>query len=181
MLQVLLLFCLGSYKSAVALKSQNPGLRVMLAIGGWNEGGKKYSQMSFSPESRRRFIKSAVDLLADNGFDGLDLDWEYPGATDRCWDRACPERRVYLEYQSVCPFVGIGSHPPPSHPQANVPPPTLDPREGESTLACGRRGVGTKFEQLDRKPGTLYTLWPGGTVGGQGVGGLSHQEFEGGR
>jgi chitinase len=86
LLHVLLLFCLGSYKSAVALKSLNPGLRVMLAIGGWNEGGKKYSQMSSSPESRRRFIKSAVDLLADNGFDGLDLDWEYPGATDRSWD-----------------------------------------------------------------------------------------------
>ena len=73
----------GSYKSAVALKSVNPALRVMLAIGGWNEGGKKYSQMSASADSRRRFIKSAIDLLAANGFDGLDLDWEYPGATDR--------------------------------------------------------------------------------------------------
>ena len=66
----------------MALKSQNPGLRVMLAIGGWNEGGKKYSQMSSLSDSRRRFIKSAVDLLAEHGFDGLDLDWDIDLGTE---------------------------------------------------------------------------------------------------
>jgi hypothetical protein len=42
---------------------------------------------------------------------------------------------VYKEYQNVCPFVGIGSHPPL---QASVSPP-LDPKEGGDSRLWGRR------------------------------------------
>ncbi len=44
----------GGYKSAVGLKNRNPDLKVLIAIGGWNEGGKKYSDMASSKESRER-------------------------------------------------------------------------------------------------------------------------------
>lgn len=69
----------GGYKVAIGLKQKNPALKVLIAIGGWNEGGKKYSQMASSKVSRDRFVASAVAFLQEHKFDGLDLDWEYPG------------------------------------------------------------------------------------------------------
>ncbi len=51
-----LILLLGYYKSAVGLKNKNPDLKVMIAIGGWNEGGKKYSDMASSPENRDKWV-----------------------------------------------------------------------------------------------------------------------------
>ena len=60
------------------MKLYNPGLKTLLAIGGWNEGSTKYSDMALTKESRATFIQSCVDLLLKHQFDGLDMDWEYP-------------------------------------------------------------------------------------------------------
>ncbi len=54
-------------------------------------------------------------------------------------------------------FWSVHSVNPPAHPQASVSPP-LDPKGG-APLACGWGGGGSQFGRLDRKPGTLYTLW----------------------
>ncbi|CAN7939150.1 unnamed protein product, partial [Ixodes hexagonus] len=69
---------LGMYKKFNELKLANPKLKTIIAIGGWNEGSQKYSQMASTSEGRRKFVESILAFLEFHGFDGLDMDWEYP-------------------------------------------------------------------------------------------------------
>ncbi|XP_077556585.1 chitinase-3-like protein 1 isoform X1 [Haemaphysalis longicornis] len=70
----------GAFKRFTALKKQNPKLKALIAIGGWNEGSVKYSAMAQQPAARKIFADSVVDFCKKYNFDGLDLDWEYPAA-----------------------------------------------------------------------------------------------------
>jgi len=35
--------------------------------------------MASSPTKRDAFVKSTLKMLVDHEFDGLDMDWEFPG------------------------------------------------------------------------------------------------------
>ncbi|XP_034479172.1 acidic mammalian chitinase-like [Drosophila innubila] len=69
---------LGFISKTIALKQKNPKLKVLAVVGGWGEGSEKYSAMAADPAKRSRFISSTLAFIRQHGFDGLDLDWEYP-------------------------------------------------------------------------------------------------------
>lgn len=74
----------GSYTDFFRLRQLSPKSKLILSVGGWGEGGRKYSDMAASSSGRRAFIDSVLDTMDEyTDFDGFDLDWEYPGATDR--------------------------------------------------------------------------------------------------
>ena len=62
----------------IALKKINPKLKVLYSIGGW-VWSDKFSHVAAYPEAREQFAVSSVQLMKKHGFDGVDLDWEYPG------------------------------------------------------------------------------------------------------
>ena len=75
-------------------------MKTLLAIGGWNEGSRRFSPLVADPSRRRTFIKSAIRFLRQYNFDGLDLDWEYPSFRDG----GKPEdRRNYAKFVAVSP------------------------------------------------------------------------------
>lgn len=58
------------------LAHQN-GVKVMASIGGWSMC-KHFPEMAADPAKRATFVADCQKLIA-TGFDGIDLDWEYPG------------------------------------------------------------------------------------------------------
>jgi len=67
----------AAVRSLLALKRDNPALKVLISVGGWGADG--FSDAALTESSRERFAASGVELLRRTGADGLDIDWEYPG------------------------------------------------------------------------------------------------------
>ncbi|KAJ7465727.1 glycosyl hydrolases family 18-domain-containing protein [Mycena latifolia] len=75
------------WTETTALKSQNPALKVFLSIGGWTFNNPPtagiFSALAASSANTNKFIKSVLNVMNAYGFDGIDIDWEYPVAEDR--------------------------------------------------------------------------------------------------
>ncbi|KZP34711.1 glycoside hydrolase family 18 protein [Athelia psychrophila] len=67
----------GNMKAIYKLKQQHRHIKVLLSIGGWTYS-PSFHPVVVSPALRSKFVASAVNILEDYGFDGLDIDYEYP-------------------------------------------------------------------------------------------------------
>jgi GH18 family chitinase len=63
------------------------GLQTWISVGGWWFSNYEYTKgiwsKMLSDENRPKFVKSVIPFLEKYGFQGLDLDYEWPSASDR--------------------------------------------------------------------------------------------------
>jgi chitinase len=79
----------GNFGQLLKLKAAYPQLKVLISLGGWTLSSH-FSEAASSAASRQAFVASCIGLFLKgdlgNGtsmtglFDGVDVDWEYPGA-----------------------------------------------------------------------------------------------------
>jgi chitinase len=79
----------AGFNSITALKQHAPGLQVWLSLGGWTFSDNDtvtqpvFGDLSSTAEKRFKFYVQLEKFMLQWGFDGVDIDWEYPAAPDR--------------------------------------------------------------------------------------------------
>jgi chitinase len=69
----------GVFGVLYTLRRANPNLKLDLSVGGWTLG-EGFGWMAKDATRRKAFVDSAVRFLQQFDFDGIDIDWEYPGS-----------------------------------------------------------------------------------------------------
>lgn len=73
----------GCLKQLYKIKLANRNIKVMLSVGGWTYSQDGHYGFVTNAAARTQFVSSAVQLIEDYGFDGIDLDFEYPSSAEQ--------------------------------------------------------------------------------------------------
>ncbi|MGW4471064.1 glycosyl hydrolase family 18 protein [Nonomuraea sp. NPDC004354] len=99
----------GNFNQLKKLKAKHPHLKVLISLGGWTYS-KYFSDVAATDAARRKFVSSCVDIYikgnlpvaggaggpgtAAGVFDGIDLDWEWPGAEGHPGNHVSPNDKA---------------------------------------------------------------------------------------
>ncbi len=70
---------LKNFEKLREIKNKYPNFKTLISIGGWDYS-KLFSDAALTAQNRENFAQSALDFILKHGFDGVDIDWEYPVA-----------------------------------------------------------------------------------------------------
>ncbi|KAJ6133076.1 hypothetical protein N7471_008291, partial [Penicillium samsonianum] len=82
------------WRRVQSLRLEQPGVEIWIALGGWvfNDAEQPtattFSDIAGSEINQKLFAKSLLAMMSTYGFDGVDIDWEYPVAEDRSGRKA---------------------------------------------------------------------------------------------
>ena len=82
------------WKNAAKVREfvRNKGhIKAVLSVGGWGAGG--FSPAVATADGRELLAQTLVDIVDDYDFDGIDMDWEFPGL-DMAKIEASPDDKV---------------------------------------------------------------------------------------
>lgn len=84
-------------------------LQLWISVGGYAVGAAPFSKLASTADGRRRFVESACRFMDQYGFDGMDLDWEFPAVPEKGGSKADRENLVALvkDYRSYCKNKGL--------------------------------------------------------------------------
>ena len=67
----------GNFGELQKLKRRHSQLKTLISVGGW-DWSRPFSRIAADSPSRQKFAASCADFVQRYGFDGIDLDWEFP-------------------------------------------------------------------------------------------------------
>jgi chitinase len=95
----------GTFNQLKKLKARHPNLKIVFSLGGWTYS-KFFSDAAATDASRKKLVSSCIDMFIKGNlpvqggfggpgtaagiFDGVDIDWEYPGGNGHVGNHASP-------------------------------------------------------------------------------------------
>jgi chitinase len=68
-----------NYKKFQTYVKRHSNIMPIISIGGWGADG--FSQAAATAAGRAVFVSNVMTMMQENGFLGVDIDWEYPGSS----------------------------------------------------------------------------------------------------